>query len=176
MVKVTVFVGRSVDGFIARRDGAIDWLPADGGGKDAGFDEFFASVDALVMGRNTFETARGFGAWPYGSKRVVVLTHRPLDTSAFPGAKLEAMAGEPAEVLSRLETTGVRHVYVDGGATIQAFLRAGLVDRLIVTDVPVLIGEGIPLFGRLAQDVRLRHVRTKTLRGGLVQSEYLAER
>jgi dihydrofolate reductase len=99
-----------------------------------------------------------------------------LDTSAFPGAKLEAMAGEPAEVLSRLETTGVRHVYVDGGATIQAFLRAGLVDRLIVTDVPVLIGEGIPLFGRLAQDVRLRHVRTKTLRGGLVQSEYLAER
>jgi dihydrofolate reductase len=167
---VSVFVGISVDGFMARPDGGLDWLP-DGGGEPHGFTEFLESVDALVMGRNTFEIVAAFETWPYGSKPVVVLSSRPLDLSAVPGTA-EQMAGPPAEIVARLAARGIDHLYVDGGITIQGFLRAGLVERLIITRVPVLIGEGIPLFGPLPQDVRLDHVATRSYAGGLVQSEY----
>jgi dihydrofolate reductase len=167
---VSVFVGISVDGFMARPDGGLDWLP-EGGGEPHGFTEFLESVDALVMGRNTFEIVAAFETWPYGSKPVVVLSSRPLDLSAVPGTA-EQMAGPPAEIVARLAARGIDHLYVDGGITIQGFLRAGLVERLIITRVPVLIGEGIPLFGPLPQDVRLDHVATRSYAGGLVQSEY----
>lgn len=167
----TVFVGISVDGFIARRDGGLDFLPAEP--EDHGYDELMASVDALVMGRATFETVLGFGGdWPYGDKRVVVLSSRPLDLSAVRGGRVEQMGGEPAEIVARLEATGARNLYLDGGLTVQRFLRAGLVDRLVLTRVPVLIGEGLPLFGPLAHDVRLRHVATRSFPSGLVQTEY----
>jgi dihydrofolate reductase len=132
-----------------------------------------ATVDALVIGRATFETVLGFSEWPYGDKRVIVLSSRPLDLAALRDRPVEQMGGEPAEILARLEARGVGHIYVDGGITIQRFLRAGLIQRLIVTRVPVLIGQGIPLFGPLDADVRLRHVRTRDFPSGLVQSEYL---
>jgi dihydrofolate reductase len=167
----SVFVGVSVDGFIARRDGALDFLPP-GGGEPHGYDEFMATVDALVIGRNTFETVLGFDAWPYGGKRVVVLSHRPLDLSVVRGGVVEQMGGPPAEIVSRLGASGARHLYVDGGVTVQGFLRDGLIDRLVITRVPVLIGEGIPLFGALPRDVRLQHVATRHYASGLVQSEY----
>jgi dihydrofolate reductase len=167
---VSVFVGTSVDGFIARANGDLDWLPADGG-EPHGYDEFIASVDAIVIGRKTFETVLAFPAWPYGGKRVVVLSSRPLDLTAARGA-VEQMGGPPAEIVSRLADSGARHLYVDGGITVQRFLRAGLVQRLIITRVPVLIGDGIPLFGSLPGDVRLRHVATRHYPSGLVQSEY----
>jgi len=170
-MKVSVFVGVSVDGFIARPDGTFDFLP-EGGGEPHGYDEFIASIDTLVIGRKTFETVRAFEAWPYGDKRVVVLSSRPVDFSGVRAGRVEAMSGTPAEIALRLAASGVQHVYVDGGITIQGFLRAGLVDRLIVTRVPVLIGEGIPLFGALPRDVRLRHVATRSYPSGLVQSEY----
>lgn len=125
-VTASVFVGTSLDGFLARVDGAFDFLHGDGGGGPHGYEEFFATVDALVMGRNTFDIVRGFDQWPYGPK----------------------------------------------GITIQRFLAAGLIDRIIVTRVPVLIGTGIPLFGPLPRDVRLRHVATRDFAGGAVQSEY----
>jgi dihydrofolate reductase len=124
---VSVFVGSSVDGFIARPNGDLDFLPA-GGGEPHGYDEFMASVDALVIG-NTFETVLKFPAWPYGDKRVVVLSNRPIDLSKVRGAVLEQMAGPPAEIVSRLAATGAHNLYVDGGITIQRFLRAGLVQR-----------------------------------------------
>jgi dihydrofolate reductase len=167
---VSVFVGISVDGFMARPDGGLDWLPADGG-EPHGFTEFLESVDALVMGRNTFEIVAAFETWPYGSKPVVVLSSRPVDLSPVPGPA-EQMAGAPAEIVARLAARGIDHLYVDGGITIQDFLRAGLVERLTITRVPVLIGEGIPLFGPLPRDVRLDHVATRSYAGGLVQSEY----
>jgi dihydrofolate reductase len=171
-MNASVFVGASVDGFIARRDGGLDWLPA-GGGEPHGYDEFIASVDTIVMGRRTFETVLGFGgAWPYGRKRVVVLSSRPVDLSAVRGGVVEQMGGPPEEIAAKLAASGARHLYVDGGETIQRFLRAGLVDRLVITRVPVLIGEGIPLFGSLPHDVRLRHVVTRSFPSGLVQSEY----
>jgi dihydrofolate reductase len=169
-MKVSVFVGTSLDGFIARPDGAFDFLPADGG-EPHGYAEFFASVDALVIGRNTFETVLAFPEWPYGSKRVVVLSSRPLDLSAARGA-VEQKSGEPADIVSDLAAGGVQHIYLDGGLTIQRFLRAGLVDRLVITRVPVLIGEGIPLFGPVPRDIQLRHLATREFANGFVQSEY----
>jgi len=172
----TVFVGTSVDGFIARPDGGLDFLPADGG-EPHGFEELLASVDAIVMGRKTFETVLGFGGpWPYGAKRVVVLSSRPVDLSSIRGGVVEQMSGPPDEIVARLHASGARHLYVDGGLTIQAFLRAGLVDRLVVTRVPVLIGQGIPLFGPLPGDIRLHHVATRSFPSGLVQSEYACVR
>lgn len=165
----TVFVGTSVDGFIARPNGDFDFLPA-GGGEPHGFTEFYASVDAVVIGRKTFETVLKMGGWGYGKKRVVVLSTKPQKLPAKVNA--EQMAGEPAEIVARLEQSGAKHLYVDGGITVQRFLRAGLIHRLIITRVPVLIGEGIPLFGSLAKDVQLRHVATRSYKSGLVQSEY----
>jgi dihydrofolate reductase len=168
---VSVFVGTSVDGFIARANGDLDFLP-EGGGEPHGYDEFMASVDALVIGRKTFETVLTFATWPYGNKRVVVLSSRPIDFSVVRGGVVEQMAGPPANIVSQLAASGAHNLYVDGGITIQRFLRAGLIQRLIITRVPVLIGEGIPLFGSLTHDVRLQHVSTRHYPSGLVQSEY----
>jgi dihydrofolate reductase len=167
----SVFVGTSLDGFIARPNGDLDWLP-EGGGEPHGYQEFFDSIDSLVIGRKTFETVLSFNAWPYGDKRVVVLSSRPLDLSAAGFSTVEQMAGPPAEIVSRLAAKGARHLYIDGGVTVQRFLEAGLIQRLIITRVPVLIGEGIPLFGSLPRDVRLHHVATRQYPSGLVQSEY----
>jgi len=170
VVKASVFVGTSLDGFIARADDALDFLPA-GGGEPHGYDEFFASVDAMVVGRKTFETVLGMEQWPYAGKRVAVLSSHQIDLSAARGV-VEQMAGPPADILSQLAASGTGHVYVDGGITIQGFLRAGFIQRLVITRVPVLIGDGIPLFGALPRDIRLRHVATRHYPSGLVQSEY----
>jgi dihydrofolate reductase len=168
---VSVFVGTSVDGFIARPNHDLDWLP-EGGGEAHGYEAFLAGVDAVVMGRRTFKKVLTFDAWPYGAKRVVVLSGQPLKLPSAIGRVIEQLAGSPAEVVARLAERGATNLYVDGGITIQRFLRAGLVDRLILTRVPVLIGEGIPLFGTLPQDIHLRHVATRSFPSGLVQSEY----
>jgi dihydrofolate reductase len=168
---VSVFVGTSVDGFIARSNGSFDFLPADGG-EPHGYDEFMATVDALVIGRNTFETVLAQPAWPYGKKRVVVLSSRSIDFSAVRGGVVEQMAGSPADIVAKLAATGAHHLYVDGGITVQRFLRAGMVQNITITRVPVLIGDGIPLFGALPRDLRLRHVATQQYRSGLVKSEY----
>lgn len=167
---VSVFVGTSLDGFIARPTGAFDFLPADGG-EPRGYQEFIATIDAIVIGRKTFEVVRAMKEWPYEYMRVVVLSSRALDFSGARG-QVEQMAGPPAEIVAKLEASGAQHLYVDGGITIQRFLRAGLVNRLIITRVPVLIGEGIPLFGSLPHDVKLRHVATRSYGSGLVTSEY----
>jgi dihydrofolate reductase len=169
---ISVFIGTSVDGFIARPNGDLDFLP-EGGGEPHGYIEFMAGIDALVIGRKTFETVLAFPEWPYGDKRVVVLSSTPLDFSAVRGGNVEQMSGSPAEIVSQLAATGAPNLYIDGGITVQRFLRSGLIQRLIITRVPVLIGQGIPLFGSLPHDVRLQHVATRHYPSGLVQSEYL---
>ncbi len=171
---ISVFIGTSVDGFIARPNDDLDFLP-EGGGEPHGYDEFMASVDALVIGRKTFEKVLTFGKWPYGDKPVFVLSSRPLDLSGAGEGVVEQMAGAPGEIASQLAASGAHHLYIDGGITIQEFLRAGLIQRLIITRVPVLIGEGVPLFGTLTSDIRLRHVATRHYPSGLVQSEYQVE-
>lgn len=171
----SVFCGVSLDGFIARTDGALDFLEGDGTAPmgDHGYEAFMAGVDVLVMGRRTFEVVQGFGQWPY-TKKVFVLSSGAVDLSAVKaqGADVELLNASPEEVVRRLAARGYTSLYIDGGGTVQRFLRAGLIDRLIVTRLPVLIGQGIPLFGPLDQDIRLRLLSSRTFPGGLVQSEY----
>jgi len=170
-IRFSVFCGTSVDGFLARPDDTLDFLNA-GEGVPHGFPEFLNSVDVVVIGRRTFEVVRDLGHFGlYGKKPVAVLSSRPLDLSSIK-ARLEQMSGTPHEIAAQLEKRGFRHAYVDGGITIQRFLLAGLVHRITVTRVPVLIGQGIPLFGRLPHDIYLRHLSTRSYKGGLVQSEY----
>lgn len=169
-MQVSVFIATSLDGFIATAEDGLDWLPGDDC-EPHGYEEFIASVDALVVGRRTYEKVLTFEDWPYQGKRVVVLSSQPLKVSAT-GGPVERMGGTPKEILARLEAQGIRRIYLDGGITIQRFLREGLVDRIIQTRVPVLLGGGIPLFGTLPRELRYRHVATRSFAGGLVQSEY----
>ncbi len=173
-MKASVFIATSLDGFIARANGDLDWLPAGGSASDDienGFQEFLATVDTCVMGRHTFEKVLTLGPWPYPDKPTVVLTSR-AGPPAPPGANVEFLGGAPADIAARLAERGARHVYVDGGVTIRRFLDAGLIERLIVTRIPILLGGGISLFGAMGREIPLEHVATRRYPGGLVQSEY----
>jgi dihydrofolate reductase len=172
-VSVSVFIATSLDGFIARSDGALDWLPM-GGSDDHGYAAFISRIDAIVMGRKTFETVLTFDPWPYGSTPVVVLSSQAESVRIPVGSNASALTGEPAAIIAQLMERGLEHLYLDGGLTIQRFLVAGLVDRMIITRVPVMLGSGIPLFGPLARDLRFAHVSTTTFPDGLVQTEYRA--
>ncbi len=174
-MKAKVFIATSIDGFIAREDGGIDWLPggdAVDGDEDYGYQAFMDSVDALVMGRNTYDLVSSFDIWPYGDKPVVVLSNRPVSIPAAVQGTAFAMSAPPHEVVRSLSARGFEHLYVDGGRTIQAFLKEGLIHEMIITRVPILIGSGIPLFGPLEHDVRLVHLDTRHFPSGLVQSRY----
>jgi dihydrofolate reductase len=178
-IKTSVYIATSLDGFIARADGGLDWLPgADGEDgsetrEDYGYRAFMDSVDYLVMGRSTYEVVLGFGReWPYGKKPVVVLSSRPVDIPDRIADTVEWMSDPPDDVVRRLAERGASHLYIDGGQTIQGFLAAGLIQQLIITRVPVLIGNGIPLFGPLPHDIQLRHIETRSFASGLVQSRY----
>ena len=173
-MKLSVFCGVSVDGFLARPNHALDFLDTHGQ-EPHGFEEFYASVDVVVIGRKTFEVVLTFGTWPYGTKAVVVLSSRKLDFSAVSGGVVEQMSGEPVEIVKQLKARRFKHAYIDGGITIQRFLAAGCIDRMVITRVPVLIGAGVSLFGSTPHDIHLRHVATRSYKGGLVQSEYEME-
>lgn len=174
-MKATVYIATSVDGFIARNNGGIDWLP---NGEDSersedyGYQEFIDSVDALVMGRNTYESALSFDSWPYGEKPVFVLSSRKIDISDDIARNVESLCATPREVVSILSKRGFKHLYIDGGKTIQGFLSEGLIQQLIITKVPILIGTGIPLFSSLPRDIKLHHLETRQFENGLVQSKY----
>jgi len=171
-MNVSVFCGESVDGFLARPDDTFDFLLA-GEQEPHGFKEFLASVDVVAMGRRTFEVVSKLGHLElYGNKPTIVLSSRPLVFSAVGPRTIEQMSGNPSEVVRQLKLRGYRHAYLDGGLTIQRFLAAGCVNRLVITRVPVLIGSGIPLFGPVPRDIVLQHVATRSYPGGLVQSEY----
>lgn len=179
--RCSVFCGVSLDGFIARKNDALDFLEGPPGAKkprgsgDHGFGAFMKGIDALVCGRSTFEVVLGFPKWYYGDKKVVVLSRRKVDLTKARamGANIEWMRGEPEAIVAALAKRGFRRLYVDGGATIQRFLRAGLIDRIIISRLPVLIGQGIPLFGPLPKDVWFKHVATRTFPDGMVQTEYV---
>jgi len=165
------FVGISLDGFLARPDGSVDWLkPFEGG--EHGFTAFFQSVDTLVVGRKTYEfvlTMSGPGQpWAYQGKRCIVMTHRPVE--GHHGER--AFSGTPSQLLAQLEAEGARHIYVDGGVVLRAFIESGLLDELTVTIVPLLISEGLPLFGgvRVESPLALEHVQSYS--GGMVQLRY----
>src|SRR4051794_26678497 len=173
----SVFLGMSVDGFIARLDGDITWLtggadensgPDDGVGGDFGFSEFVNGIDALVMGRATYDVIAPFGEWPYQGKPVHVLS-----TTVAPDADPRITVHRSFdEALAAVAAAGYRRVYVDGGRTVHQFLAAGLVSDLTLSRVPVLIGTGHTPFGELPADLQLEHVRTQTFPGGMVQTTY----
>ena len=173
MKKQSVFIATSLDGFIARPDGNIDWLTEEkpSAGEDYGYNDFIASIDALVMGRHSFEKVLSFDQWPYKNK-VIVLSSQSLNIPNRFQKQVSHLSGSPQEIVDQLAEEGYEHLYIDGGKTIQQFLRAGFIQKMIITRIPVLIGEGIPLFGPLEQDIKLEHIKTKAYDNGFVQSRY----
>lgn len=200
-MKVSVFIATSLDGFIARPDGALDWLPGSGAdgsevsgadgseapdagsseasvvdsaaeGEDHGWNAFWDSVDCLVLGRKTFEKVLEFGVWSYEGTRVIVLSRTLTAVPQELQGKAEIYAGDPQALVDKLAAEGHERLYVDGGQTIQSFLRRGLISDLTISTIPVLIGEGIPLFGPLPEDIPLRHVKTESYPTGFVLSTY----
>lgn len=174
-IKCSVFIATSLDGFIARQNGEIDWLTGDGQtdrDEDYGYQEFFDSIDTLVMGRNTYELALTFAEWPYTGKKVVVLSSGSPKIPEKLSEDVEIMSGPPPKLMQRLLEKGARRVYVDGGKTVQGFLAAGLIHEMTITQIPILIGAGLPLFGPLDHDIKLEHLRTKAYENGFVQSKY----
>ena len=172
-----VYIAASLDGFVARSDNRIDWLdrvpmPADGG--DMGFAAFMDSVDGLVMGRATFETVLGFDVdWPY--TKPVVVVGRSMTAAVLPKAldgKVEVSALRPKELMEQLGQRGWKRAYVDGGRLVQAFLREGLIEDMVITTIPVLLGEGKPLFGPLDADVDLELLRSDAFDNGMVQTHW----
>lgn len=174
--RASVFIATSLDGFIARPDGSIDWLTranaAIPSGEDCGYKEFMDTVDVLVMGRNTFEQVLTFDEWPYGTKPVVVLGRKGVAIPVTIGQTVSASREAPNVLVQRLTIEGAKHLYVDGGLIIQSFMRAGLLTEFIITVIPVLLGTGKPLFGPIELDVTLTHVSTKAYDFGFVQNKY----
>ncbi|KAA3657919.1 MAG: dihydrofolate reductase [Calditrichaeota bacterium] len=180
-MKISVYIATSLDGFIARENGDLDWLPdADGESQqtaeDYGYRHFIETIDMLVMGRNTFEKVLSFGQWPYGERRCVVLTSRDSMIPEKMAAHILVRNAQPDELIKELDEMGVQHIWLDGGKTIQQFLCEGFVDEMIITRVPVLIGAGIPLFGHIMDDINLRHIETVSFKSGFVQSRYAVAR
>jgi dihydrofolate reductase len=170
-----VFIATSLDGFVARKDHQLDWLTKqDTQGGDQGFARFMESVDGLVMGRNSYETVLGFDQeWPYATP--VVVLSRSLSQSDVPAelvGKVEMSDLEPVELMTQLAKDGWSRAYVDGGRLVQSFIRLGLVEDIILTVVPILIGDGLHLFGELESDIDLELLGSKSFDSGLVQSHY----
>lgn len=170
-MKTSVFCAASLDGFIAKSDDGLDWLkPFEG--EEHGYEEFISTIDAIVIGRRTFEVVFGFGGW-FFTKPVFVLSSTMKSLPKLPEqAVCELIGGEPVDLVTKLEQRGFKHLYIDGGITIQRFLRAGLIDRMTITRMPVLLGSGIPLFGSIPHEIRLKHIATRTFKTGMVQSDY----
>jgi dihydrofolate reductase len=172
-MKISVFIATSTDGFIARPDGDLDWLVAATPPDDEhGYYDFMADIDTVVMGRNTLQTVLGFEEWPYEGKRVVILSRTLDHVPEGLQNKIQIHRGPVRALADVLASVGCQGVYVDGGQTVLSFLREDLVDELTITRVPILLGDGIPLFGHLGHDIALRHLRTRELSGGLLQTSY----
>jgi dihydrofolate reductase len=168
-----VFIATSLDGLIARPDGGLDWLEAaNSAGEDHGFQAFIDRIDGIIMGRATFDIALRFDRWPY-DKHMLVLS-RKLDPADVPSRLAEGITivRSVSDALAEGRRRGWDRVYVDGGATIRAFLDADAISGMVITRIPVLLGAGLPLFGALSKDVPLRHLETRSFPSGLVQSRY----
>ena len=173
--KVSVYIASSLDGFIARKNGDIDWLTGGEGGEDYGYSQFMSDIDHIVMGRNTYEKVLTFGGWPY-DKKVIVLTSRDWTILPALSDKIEALHLSPYELLNEMHIRGAKHIYLDGGVTIQRFLHEGLVDEMTIIIIPILIGEGLSLFGKLEEDVKLELIKSESFKNGFVQNKYKVQR
>jgi dihydrofolate reductase len=168
-MKASIYIATSLDGFIARRDHTLDWLELVRlEGEDYGYFDFMESVDCILLGRNTYNAVRNFEKWPYGEKKVFVLTHRP-----FSPIKNEVqVSGGLKSILEELEANGLKHVYIDGGSVCRLGLTEGIITDITLSVIPILLGDGISLFGELNKEVNLQHLKTKDFKSGLVQISY----
>ena len=178
-IKCSVFIATSLDGFIARSDGSIDWLNAANAVvppvEDCGYKAFISAVDTVVMGRNTFEQVLAFGEWPYGDTPVVMMSHRASPLPSNAPQTVTSSQEAPTDLVAKLRSQGKRHLYIDGGITIQSFLSERLINELTITVIPILLGTGKPLFGPLPFDIPLLHVLTRVYEFGFVQHKYLVQ-
>lgn len=173
-----VYIATSLDGFIADKDNKVDWLHdiPNPDGLDLGFDDFMARIDALVMGRNTLEIVLSFAIdWPY-NKPVFVLSNTLTDVPAGLEDKVFLVNGPLPQVIKQLNAQGYNNLYIDGGKTIQGFLQQDLIDEMIITTIPVLLGGGISLFGELASPLKFKHAKAERLLDCLVQNTFLRQR
>jgi len=174
-MKVSAFIATSLDGYIARPDGDIEWLMnADnsGGKEDYGYKEFSDTVDCMVIGRNSMEKVMSFPEWPYESKRVVVLSNTLKETPSQLKDKVELYSGSLKKLVTALENEGCKRIYIDGGKTIQSFINEALLTDITITKIPVLLGEGLSLFGKTKHDIKLKHIESKSYPSGFVKSTY----
>jgi len=175
-VKCSVYIATSVDGFIAKPDGDIDWLhnPKYAEAKFNGldYDEFMSTVDAIVMGRNSYEKVRTFGFWPYENVPVIVLTSQSIDIPEELKGKIRVENLAPAQLVSILEKNGYKHLYIDGGKTIQGFLKDGFINEITITRIPILLGSGISLFRSIGIEVPLKLIAVTSSDNGFVQVRY----
>jgi len=176
--KNIVFIAKSLDGFIAGEKNELDWLEMVPNPKqnDLGFNELMDEVDAIVMGRTTFETVLGFGGeWPY-EKHLFVLSSSLKKIPEKLQKKVTLLNGTVQEVLRSIHEKGFFNVYIDGGKTVQNFLKEDLIDELRMTTIPVLLGKGIALFSSLPELVEFTHIKTEVFLGQLVQSRYVRKK
>lgn len=175
-MKASVYIATSLDGYIARNDGTLDWLDEANAavpvGEDCGFQSFMDSVDTLIMGRKTFEQVLSFGQWPYAEKPVIVLSGSLKSLPSIVPDTVTLSSEQPCSLLERLSSENIEHVYIDGGTTVQRFLSEGLIDEITLTVIPILLGAGISLFGSLEKDIKLTHQRTQAFEFGFVQTTY----
>ncbi len=174
---VSVFIATSLDGFISRENDSLDWLDEANKtlpkGEDCGYEKFMQGVDALIMGRHTYEKILTFDEWPYKNKRVIVLSSSKLKIPNNLASSLEHSSLDAKELCVYLEKEGLKRIYIDGGITIQRFLLAKLINELTITIIPVLIGKGKPLFPSLNTDINLKLIRSKAYDFGFTQVKYL---
>ena len=172
-----VYIAVSLDGFIAASDGGIDWLSEipNPEKSDYGYAEFISGIDAYVIGRKTFEKVLTFDRWPY-DKPVFILSNTLTELPEEITGKAEIVSGNLKGIIDQLNQRGFQNIYVDGGKTIQSFLAVDAIDEMIITQVPVLLGDGIPLFNKLSQSLKFRLKKTELYNNILVQCHYVRDR
>jgi dihydrofolate reductase len=169
-----VFIATSLDGYIADKDGGLDWLQTipNPDNLDMGYVELIGRIDALVMGRKTFEKVCSFDCdWPY-SKPVFVLSNSMKSIPEGYEGKAEPISGFLPDVIAAIHQKGHKHIYIDGGVTVQNFLKDNLIDEMIITVIPILLGDGTPLFGKLPKPIEFEYVKTEVFLDAIVQNHY----
>lgn len=182
-MKCSVFIATSIDGMIARKDGSVDWLHSAGNSNadmgsqsDMGFDDFISSVDCMIMGRKCMEVVSNMNLapdqWPYGDLRILVLSNTLKSVPSNMEGKVELFSGDLNELMSQLESEGFNHAYIDGGTTIQGFLELKMINEITITIAPLLLGEGIPLFGSIQPGIKFTESKAVAFPNDFVQVKY----
>lgn len=177
IMRTFIYIAQSIDGYIADKNGNLDWLNdiSNPDNSDFGFSKFMGNIDAIVMGRNTFDKVQSFGVWPYTKMVYVIsssLNKLPIEYSN----KAQILRLTPAQIIAKLNREGIENLYIDGGGLIQSFLSEDLIDELIITSIPVILGDGVPLFNKLNNQLKFKHVSTVVLIGSLVKSHYIRQK